>query len=558
MINIFSKIKNKWIVVLLAFICLIPVIYGSFIWLQIGTPIHIVFSIFLLAFSFFLLPFILFKMRTAFFITWIWVLLAPLELASFYVYKSPFRGGVMLLMLQTNVQESIELLSAYKMFVIIYLTLLIAYPILVSKFIKNISLFDAKIKKILLGTTAMFFVVLYAYSFKVSYDKQYGLLHNIKHANGIFELKFIKIYPYNILRGANKGIDTYNQILGEDKVAKDFNFGAVQTKKTEEREIYVFVIGETARSNHFGINGYKRATTPLLEKTDNLFSFTNVLSEANLTSISLPILLTRATAKKYSLKNKEKGIVDLFNEVGFDSYWIANQSLGNTFIHRMAKDTKQHFFTPQDIDSPENYDEKLWKHLDEVLNKKEKKQFIVIHTLGSHFRYNQRYPKNFEKFQPALNGLTDLNLIGKGLKEELINSYDNTIYYTDYFLANTIKKLEQENAISYLFYLSDHAESLFDNDVIFHGSRNPLIGEAHVPMLVWFSDKYIKFNPQKINIIKNNLDKKITSAVTFYSLSDMANIHFEKFSEKYITNKNLKSDSVRYLINPDLEIREFR
>jgi glucan phosphoethanolaminetransferase (alkaline phosphatase superfamily) len=115
-----------------------------------------------------------------------------------------------------------------------------------------------------------------------------------------------------------------------------------------------------------------------------------------------------------------------------------------------------------DFDADNNFDEKLWDFLSEVLQREEKKVLIVLHTLGSHFRYNFRHPPEYEIFKPSLKGSFDYNMISSKNKEMFINTYDNSIVYTDFFLATTIQKLDSLNAVSALAFVSDHGENLFD------------------------------------------------------------------------------------------------
>lgn len=557
--RIFTEIKYKKTFFLLVFLALIPVSYAFVVWSKIGMPFYVSISIALLSVSVFLLPLFLLKMRTAFFIIYFWVIIAPLEIASLFIYQTSARSGVILFTLQSNLKEASEFILSYKIFIALYLLVLVVYPILTAKYIENKHLIEfKKLRYLLLSVLFLFFALLYAYSFKIAYNDNVNLSRNIKITNYIYSLKFAKIYPINAGIATYSGIKSFFNIRTVNKVAFDFKFGAEQTKESTEREIYVFVIGETARSANFGINGYERQTTPKLASTANLISFTDVLSESNGTELSLPILLTRANSQNFYVFKNEKGVVDAFKEAGFQTYWIANQSYGNTFVQRMSSSTNESFFTPMDFDDEGNYDEKLWVNFDKILAKDEKKQFIVLHTLGSHFRYNQRYPLEYEKFVPSLKGLTGHSVIGERIKTELINSYDNSILYTDYFLAGTIEKLRKTDAVSYMLYISDHGESLFDNNVIFHGSLHPALNEVHVPLLVWSSNKYNKMNPEKIEALKINSHKKMTSDIVFHSLLDMANVRFDGFSTKYITNMNLEEDSIRYIINTDEQIVTFK
>jgi glucan phosphoethanolaminetransferase (alkaline phosphatase superfamily) len=297
----------------------------------------------------------------------------------------------------------------------------------------------------------------------------------------------------------------------------------------------------------------------MLSKTKNLISYSDLLSEANITSSSLPIILTRASAKEYNRAFVEKSFVDAFKEAGFKTYWIANQSANNSFIRRISKDTDEEFFLTTDFDADSNYDEKLWDFLTEVLKREEQKVMIVFHTLGSHFRYNFRYPSDYEIYKPSLKGSFGYNMVSSKNKEMFVNTYDNSIVYTDFFLATTIQKLDSLNAVGALAFVSDHGENLFDTpeNVVLHGGSTFTEYDLHVPFFVLTSDKYNLQYPEKTANLLWNKDKQLTSDCIFYSFLDMADITFpEQILSKSIASKQLKEDSVRYIINTNMKVQK--
>ncbi len=94
-------------------------------------------------------------------------------------------------------------------------------------------------------------------------------------------------------------------------------------------------------------------------------------------------------------------------------------------------------------------------------NKNSGKHMIILHTKGSHFNYTQRYPRSFAQWTP------ECQASGKCSKEELINSYDNSVTYVDYFIDTVIDKLRDRKAI--IFYAADHGESINDKEHL-HGT----------------------------------------------------------------------------------------
>jgi glucan phosphoethanolaminetransferase (alkaline phosphatase superfamily) len=338
---------------------------------------------------------------------------------------------------------------------------------------------------------------------------------------------------------------------------RDFRFDAQKLDTLSEREIYVFVIGETGRYCSYSLNGYERETAPFLSKKEGLISYTDFFSEANITTTSLSMILTRASAKDYNRSLKEKSFVDAFREAGFKTYWIANQSANNKFVRRVARDADGEYFKEVSFSDKNNFDEELWIFLDKVLNKNEQKVLIVLHTMGSHFRYNFRYPDSFEKFKPSLKGPFDYALISAKNKKQFVNTYDNSILYTDYFLSHTIDRIKSREAISAFAYVADHGENLFDTDenIVFHGGSKFTEYDFHVPFFVWTSEKYKKQYPEKTENLQRNKDKKLSTDNIFYSWLDIAHITFpEQILSKSIASAYLQEDSIRYVVNTNMEV----
>jgi len=560
------RFKNKktilWILIL-SFIVLLPNIFLAFYGNDFARPFffktiaYLVVSIFL-----FLTPALFLKMRTFFLFQGIFVLLAPLEIAHIYLNRMPVTTAFMLSIVDTDWNESTELLSSLIIPIICLLIFWFLYFFITIKKIENVYLFRS-LKARIYYLCIFVFVLFAGYSYYI-----YTWHHLGSDKKEMFKLAGERIlvrsysvtpYPYDFVVTLYKVYATQKDIKNGWKKIQNFDFQAQKKDTTDEREVYVFVIGETGRYNSYSINGYQRETSPMLAKTKNLISYSDLFSEANITSSSVSIILTRASARDYNRAFVEKSFVDAFKEAGFKTYWIANQSANNSFIRRISKDTDDEFFMPIDYESDNNYDEKLWTFFSDILNKGEKKVLIVLHTLGSHFRYNFRYPLSFEQFKPSLRGSFDYNMISVKNKDMFINTYDNSILYTDYFLATTIQKIDSLNAVSAMVYVADHGENLFDTpeNIFFHGGSKFTQYDLHVPFFVWTSDKYNREYPEKEENMMQNKDKRLTSDCIFYSFLDMANITFpEQNLSKSIASEQLKEDSIRYMINTNMEVEK--
>ncbi|MDG4946897.1 phosphoethanolamine transferase [Weeksellaceae bacterium KMM 9713] len=197
-------------------------------------------------------------------------------------------------------------------------------------------------------------------------------------------------------------------------------------------------------------------------------------SSSVVTTYSIPSILTRATPQDLTIQEKEKTILDAFKETGYFTTYFANQNSPYPITRRLinvADENKINFF---DVNVKDYYDGAILPDFKSALSTTPNKKFILIHTLGSHFRYTNRYPKEFEVFKPVMNeyGYSELNFENR---EKVINAYDNSVLYTDFFLSQLIESLKIKNKNAVLLYLSDHGENLFDNKLkIFgHGTVNP-------------------------------------------------------------------------------------
>lgn len=373
--------------------------------------------------------------------------------------------------------------------------------------------------------------------------------------------KYRKTYPSDLILSLFKVLSVERESRQLNKTLSSFLFDARQYPESSKNQTTILVIGETARYHNFHINGYERETTPYLDTVSNLISFSNMYSCGNITQISIPQIITRSTPENFDLQYKEKTVLDAFRESGFYTAWISSQDMDQPIIHRLKKVANYTFFPTADFDVKGFYDGSLLPKVQAILEKpNQPKKFIILHTLGSHFRYSSRYPQGFEKFKPtiATGGLAGLDVSPKD-RDRLLNAYDNSILYTDYFLAQLIKMLRETNTASTLIYLSDHGESLYDNGqtLIFHGNEQPSEFEYHIPFLVWYSDQYAHTYPQKVTALQTNKNQRAMATATFYTLLDLDNIQYKGSDtgiSKSLCNPKYKEPQKRTLLNSAHEI----
>jgi glucan phosphoethanolaminetransferase (alkaline phosphatase superfamily) len=310
-----------------------------------------------------------------------------------------------------------------------------------------------------------------------------------------------------------------------------FTFKAKQVTGTEKPQVMVLIIGESARYDRWGINGYRRDTTPLLKREKNLVSLRDLITPVSATRLSVPIIISRKPARQ-SLSSgfEEKSLLTAFKEAGYKTYWISNQiSFGeyDTPVSAFAKEADViQFMNLGGYTDGSNFDEILLAPLQNALNNPAQKKLIVLHTLGNHWNYSHRHPKEFDKWQPSLFGINKPDYTDAAIKPQLNNSYDNSVLYTDWFLAQVIGQLKTSETMSSLFFVGDHGQVLYDGtcDLAFHGHNTQY--EFHVPAFVWYSDQYKRANPGKIAQLHHHQAARLSTENVFHTLLDMANIQY--------------------------------
>ena len=510
----------------------------------------------LIALYLWVLPATLLQARTYFKWMGLFPLPAPIEIGCAVVNQTPLTLGVVSSFFNTTQAETVEFISLFSIFLPLVLAYWCGYFWLVRKKVENRPLFTPLGKYLIWITFLCFNVGMWSRIYWITSPVKQDHWGTLQETNDSFWKKYEGVYPYNISYFCYKIYENDRKIRRMQASLGDFRFGAVSRDTLSQPKIFVLVIGESARYDHFGINGYQRPTTPLLEQTDHLYSFHNVLACANLTEFVLPFMLTRATLQHPDLQFEEKALPDAFQEAGYFTAWIANQGDNYPFIQRIAQDADVSEFLTTAFNASDSQDEYLLPLLEEILAHDARQKLIVIHTHGSHFQYDMRYPAAFEHYKPNMNRQKRLDRSEAGL-QRLVNSYDNTILYTDYILSQIIQRLEQQQAISALVYLSDHAESLYDLPArqVLHGNTKPAVSELHIPLLVWLSDAYEQTYPEKVTQLRQQLDKRLSTTNLFDSFLDLANIHYpdEQLGQSFVSPL-FHEDSVRYVLTPDQRI----
>lgn len=386
----------------------------------------------------------------------------------------------------------------------------------------------------------------------------FGLLpfirtRKVKYYTTVIRNTYRTYYPFRLGTTYELIASQLNNMKRYKEVTKNFSFNAVKTDPTDtSRHIYLLVVGEASRYDHWAVNGYSRPTSPEVEKLNNFFIFHDVTTGGTMTILSVPQLITRADPPDYDRHTKEKSILAAFKEAGFYTAWISNQShyglTGNIGMHFNDGDTAMYSgHGENETNFTGNYDETILPMVQNVIDNHPKKDiFLIVHLIGSHWRYVLRYPPAFQKFVPT----SDRNhtLITRPSKDEIINEYDNSILYTDYILSRLAGILKQRNAVSSFLFVADHGENLDDNnDGLYFHSYQPTLATAHVPLFLWFNNGYAQKYPDILSNLKANENQKASSAEdVFHTLISVGRLSISGFDssrnlagQKFVPSKQV-------------------
>ena len=264
-----------------------------------------------------------------------------------------------------------------------------------------------------------------------------------------------EIFPLNVLYNVHLSATEFRKAYNFEETSEDFTYGASRTAQAPGREIYVYVIGEASRAMNWQLYGYDRETNPRLSQVDDLIVFRDMLTQSNTTHKSVPLILSSVATDEHPELYRRKGLPALFNEAGFETWFISNQSPQGAMIDKLARDADHLIY----IRSPRHDMQLLDEVRRAVEGNKAQKMLFILHCYGSHFSYHQRYPREFAQFRPD-----DDVAISREHVQTLRNAYDNSILYTDFFLSETIQYLRGlRGTSSALLYCADHGEDILDD-----------------------------------------------------------------------------------------------
>jgi lipid A ethanolaminephosphotransferase len=313
--------------------------------------------------------------------------------------------------------------------------------------------------------------------------------------------------------------------------------------------LLLLVLGETARMGNFGVNGYERETTPSLAK-ENIISLKGVMSCGTSTATSVPCMFSHLGKEEFEArKNNYESLIDVLNHAGLAVLWIDNQSGCKGVCERVPQALTKELKHPTLCKDGECFDEIMLHQLDERIQalpaeRRAKGVVVIMHQMGSHGpAYYKRVPEQFKKFQPECKS----NALQECTREQVVNSFDNTILYTDHFLGQAIQWLKKSEATAApaMLYVSDHGESLGENNLYLHGLPYRVAPDfqKRVPWITWWSPRFEKQLGLSRTCLQNKAQTPLTHDNYFHSVLGLMNVSSDIYRTELDVHADCRSKS---------------
>ena len=470
------------------------------------------------------------------------------EFFTMYRYKALIGTGIINSALETNMREATEFLTMYvglSGFLSVLALVIVGVILYKLNPLKKIHLtYNAKRKTVTaLAVISVFYTIR---MFTVYTDFMWDDVLPIQ-----------RVYASTSV--AVRNMQAYHDLSSQ------VNSNVQLTENNSKIKNIVFILGESTNRNHMHLYGYYLPNTPNLDALNakgELSVFTDCISPHSTTIAVLSKLFTFCDYESDKEWFHYNNLIDVMNAAGYKTYWLSNQETSGIWgnvaqIYAAHSDVSA--FT-RIRDSREDYgieDGELFPLIDDAIaHRSDDRNFYVIHLMGGHGLYYNRFPYSFSKFSKD-----DIQLPISDGKKEIVAQYDNALYYNDYIVSSIIDKFRDSETL--VIYVPDHGEAVYDEgeNMSGHIEENPTHHMIEIPVIMWASDKFKAKYPEKWAQIKNAVNRPYMTDDMIHTVLDIADIKTAEFDPaKSIVNDNFNGDRVRIFngMNYDTEIKNNR
>lgn len=449
-------------------------------------------------------------------------LMSIIESLHWIILKSPLSTSSLFVISATNYEESLDFMS-----IKIGMNLLLISPLIVIMFLAW----------------------------------KHRPVHKVFSNNPYFYAAFLLVFLGFIIENAvnnrlvRKGVPnfikvaiTFEQQLDLFKSAKETKeIQIVDAKSAVNKQTVVLILGESLNRNHMQLYGEENATTPLLSGREDLHVFDNVISSYSNTISSVLTSLSETDLINSIPLNEGKDIMDVFKSAGYTNYWISNQSpigiwenLVTVFARKADHPIFVNLSSSNSMESTltRSYDELLFKPIENVLKSDDSLKLIIIHTMGNHSSYKNRYPSEFDRFS------------GNDKQSQTIAEYHNSILYHDFVIDSILNIVAQNSENAVVLYTANRGENVYDEgENLGHDYAVKLPKpNVEIPFFIWSTENYKEASSKTITLSEKRNNSPYVTDHLFHSLIDLARIQTPLFiQENSIVNSRFKADRKRIL-----------
>ena len=452
-----------------------------------------------------------------------------IEGAVVYNYTALIGVGIVASLLETNVKEAGEFIAMYTgPHELALIGAIVSGTImLVWKKPWRCLHFDATGKKVLascfLAVSLIYTVMLFSLHIDVLWDTMFPMQRLVLSSKTAFE-----------------NIQAYRELSA--KLDTDIHL----TKNDGKIKNVVFILGESTNRNHMHLYGYYLPNTPNLDDMagrGEISVFRDVVSPHSTTIAVLSKLFTFCHNESDKPWYEYNNLIDIMNSAGYKTHWLSNQESsgiwGNVAQIYAAHSKVSHFTRIRDSREDDGLEDGALFPLvdDAIAQRANDKNFYVVHLMGGHGLYYNRFPYLFTKFTKD-----DIQLNVNEAQKEVIAQYDDALYYNDYIVSGIIDKFRELQEDSIVIYLPDHGEAVYDEGGFTgHIEENPSRHMIEVPLIIWASDKFKELHPAKWAAIQQAVNRP-------YMTDDMINTVLD-----IVDIQTVDFDATRSIINPQFD-----
>lgn len=335
---------------------------------------------------------------------------------------------------------------------------------------------------------------------------------------------------YALYKGTAAYMQKYTGFSQKAEERKKHIHNIVPVSPQQDKGVFVLVIGESQNRLHMHAYGYDRNTTPWLDKEKNKNNFLLFTNAYSCHTHTVPVLTYALTAKNQYNKIPLADAVSLLEvaqAAGYDTAWISNQvqySAWDTPITVIASEAKHQMWFNKNVGETTKtnfYDEKVVSGLQKL--PLSDKMLIVIHLMGDHGSYTDRYPKKFSCYQ------------GKGKD---IDAYDNSIRYNDWVVSQIYQTVKKIPYFQGMVYFSDHTDAVDQH--LGHDASQFVYPMTYIPMYMVFSPDYMKNHAGIMEQLREHQNSYFTNDLIFNTVLGLMQI---QVSGLYEPNNDLTAAS---------------